>query len=746
MILELFKHHAVRMGLSLLILLFFLGHVSGYQEWGFIHTLEHKAYDERLRFTMPDKPHPGGIVILDIDEKSLAAEGRWPWGRDKLARLMDLLFDQYGVNIVGFDVVFAEPDESSGFKVLEALSEGAFKGDERFRQHLEAVRPQMDRDALFARSMEGRRVILGYYFSDAGESEESLASGSLPQATFAAGAFAGRKVKFIGGRGYGANLELLQSKALGAGHFNPFVDADGIVRRVPMVYEFEGAYYESLALKVARTYLGVERVEPGFATEARAGKGYSGLEWLQVGDRVVPVDEQVRTLVPYRGRQGSFPYISATDVLNGEANADQLKNAIVLVGTSAPGLLDLRASPIQRIFPGVEIHANLIAGILENSLRENPAYTLGAEVVMLVISGLLMIIALPLMGPLRAALATLCLLLVVGKANLLIWEHGNLVVPIASILLMVLLLFLFNMSYGYFVESRGKRQLAGLFGQYIPPELVDEMSDDPDAFSLEGESREMSVLFTDVRGFTTISEGLDPQELSQLMSEFLTPMTRVIHAHRGTIDKYMGDAVMCFWGAPLQDPDHALHALEAGLDMLATLKSMDADFKSRGWPEIRIGVGVNTGAMNVGNMGSEFRMAYTVLGDAVNLGSRLEGLTKQYGVDMIVNETTREQVPSYAFRELDKVRVKGKDKPVTIYEPLGLKDELSAELRKELKLYRQALKLYRQQSWDMAEIQFLNLQKTTERGLYNLYAERIAHFREQSPESDWDGVYTHQTK
>jgi len=308
-------------------------------------------------------------------------------------------------------------------------------------------------------------------------------------------------------------------------------------------------------------------------------------------------------------------------------------------------------------------------------------------------------------------------------------------------------MFLLNMSYGYFVESRGKRQLAGLFGHYVPPELVDEMSEHPESYSLEGESREMTVLFTDVRGFTTISEGLEPKELTQLMNGFLTPMTEIIHNHRGTIDKYMGDAIMCFWGAPLHDPEHARHALEAGMTMIEKLHQLEDEFKARGWPEIKIGVGLNTGLMSVGNMGSEFRMAYTVLGDAVNLGSRLEGLTKGYGVEVIVNETTREQVPEYAYRELDRVRVKGKDKPVTIYEPIGLERHLNSDEADELKLYRRALRLYRGQEWDLAEIQFLNLQnRAPERVLYRLYAERVAHFREVPPGENWDGVFTHETK
>lgn len=303
------------------------------------------------------------------------------------------------------------------------------------------------------------------------------------------------------------------------------------------------------------------------------------------------------------------------------------------------------------------------------------------------------------------------------------------------------------MTYGFFIESRGKRQLAHLFGQYIPPELVDEMSKSPAQFSLDGESREMTVLFSDVRGFTTISEGMDPKQLTQLMNALLTPMTRVIHKNRGTIDKYMGDAIMSFWGAPLTDSEHARHALYAALEMITELKIIQADFSARGWPEVNIGIGLNTGVMNVGNMGSEFRMAYTVLGDAVNLGSRLEGLTRKYGVNIIVSESTSNSIPELVFRELDLVRVKGKKEPVAIFEPVGHKNDLDRSVTSELTSYEQALGIFRSQNWDRAEVDFFKLnQSNPDRKLYQVYLDRIKYFRAAPPADDWDGVYDHTSK
>ncbi len=745
-LLEFVNRHRVRIVAGALIVAFFTVHAAQWHRWRFIERLENIAYDARLLFTMPNA-QDDSIVIVDIDERSLAAEGRWPWSRDRLARLVDQLFAHYKVNIVGFDVVFAEPEENSGLQVLDRLAASPLAGDPRFAVQARELRGELAHDEVFARSLRGRNVVLGYFFSDADESGQAPRVGALPPPTFPGGQFSGRNIPFVEAQGYGANLAVLQHNAAAAGHFISLPDEDGVVRRVPMIYKFEDNYYESLALAITRMVSGTDAIEPGFPQQSTVGRRYTGMEWLRVGEHRVPVDAHVRALVPFRGRQGSFAYVSATDVIEGRAPLDALSGRIVLVGTTAKGLLDLRSTPVAPDFPGVEIHANLIAGILADQVMDNPAYTLGAEVLLLVISGLVMVVVLPALGPLWASLLTVAMAIGICGVNLVIWTQGHFVFPLANGLLAVTVLYLFNMSWGFFVESRGKRQLAGRFGQYVPPELVEEMNADPNAFSMDSQSRELTVLFSDVRSFTTISEGLSPQELSKLMNEFLTPMTQVIHQHRGTIDKYMGDAIMAFWGAPVADSDHARHALHAAMDMLTRIALLREEFVARGWPPIRVGVGLNTGMMNVGNMGSEFRVAYTVMGDAVNLGSRLEGLTKSYGVELIVSETTRKAVPEFAYRELDRVRVKGKDKPVTIYEPLGPGDALDKAQSDELKLYRQALKLYRAQNWDMAEMQFINLQKTAPaRMLYELYADRVAHFRAHPPGDDWDGVFTHVTK
>ncbi|MDD4978654.1 MAG: adenylate/guanylate cyclase domain-containing protein [Gallionella sp.] len=739
------KKNAILIALGVMLVLLFVGNAAHFYRLHFVDRLSAILYDYRLRISMPNT-HDDRIVILDINEKSLKEEGRWPWSRDRMALLMDQLFDRYGVAVVGFDVVFAERDNSSGLSVLQRLGQDQLKNDVGFQVALNQITPQLEYDKLFADKIKNRKVVLGFYLTN---QKDHSASGLLPAPAFPQGMFKNSLIGFTTWNGYGANLPELQSAALGAGHFNPLVDEDGVVRRVPMLVECNGAYYSSLSLAMVQALMGEPPIVLGYADGKNAG--YSGLEWLELsgGQRNlrVPVDQDVASLIPYRGRQGSFTYLAITDVLHDRIDPAQLKGKIVLVGTTAPGLLDMRSTPVSEVYPGVEIHANMIAGMLDQDLKQQPAYMLGAEVLWLLLVGVMLSVLLPLLSPMRAILVSIVMFAISQGLSQMIWQYADVVMPIANSLVMIALLFALNMSYGYFVESRTKRQITNLFGQYVPTELVDEMSKHPESVSMEGESREMSVLFSDVRGFTTISEGLDPKELSLLMNEFLTPLSRVVYKHRGTIDKYMGDCIMAFWGAPLPDGSHARNAIQAGLEMLATLNTLQERFKERGWPPIKIGVGINTGRVSVGNMGSEVRVAYTVMGDEVNLASRLEGITKQYGVGIIVGENTKAAVPEFVYRELDHVRVKGKDKPIAIYEPLGLVAEVSKDTLDELKVFHEMRRLYRKQNWEQAELQLINLQRMSpQTELYRIYVERIAHFRKQAPASDWDGVYVFETK
>jgi adenylate cyclase len=726
------KRHTIRALIGLLIVLLMLLHVSGVRPLSPVTKLEFWSYDTRLNMTMPNSLDER-IVIVDIDEKSLKQQGHWPWSRNKLAHLVDRLFDDYQARVLGMDAVFAEPDLSSGLQGMQAIQSEHFRQDQGLRAAIEKLSPSLDYDQLFANSLKNRKVVLAYVFLQEGEAK----IGALPAPVLPAAYFEEQPVSLMQASGYTANLANLQAQAYAAGHFNASPDQDGISRRLPMLVQYHDQVYEAFASAVARAAneaAGDRSTKPALAVDADA-------EQLRIGKNRIPVNDDMSALIPYRGAQGSFRYVSATDVMSNTVDKTILKNKIVLLGTTAAGLMDLRATPMQNVYPGVEVHANMVAGILDGNIKQNPAYTQGIEFILLLLVGSLLAFSLPNLSPSSATMLTaLCLSLLLGL-NWLAWQAGHLALPLAALLVTISALYMFNMAYGFFFESRLKRQLGRLFGLYIPPELVDEMAQNPNSYSLASQSRHMTVLFTDVRDFTSIAEGMAPEQLSLLMNRFLTPMTQAIHQHRGTIDKYMGDAIMAFWGAPVADNQHATHAVQAALAMTDSVARLQDEFAAQGWSAIRIGIGLNSGDMVVGNMGSSFRMAYTVLGDAVNLGSRLEALTKYYAVGIIVSEDTKVLAPDFVYRELDRVRVKGREKPLAIYEVLGAKEEVNEAALTALQQYLVALAAYRNQDWPQAETLFTSLSQAHPLcRLYAIYMERIVHFQSNLPDANWDGV------
>ncbi len=729
----------IRYALSLGLTLIFLLHVGGVAHFPLLTSLENQAYDARLKMTLPDNVEKN-VVIVDIDEKSLEEIGQWPWNRNILARINDILFDYYEITAIGYDIVFAEADIDEGAKLLNNMANGALRDDEKFIEEYHRVISSLQHDQRFAESLKNRKTVMGFVM------DTDTIKGSLPAAITKLDKNTLKSLSLNKPEGFTANLKILQDSAFSGGFFdNVLLDDDGVFRRVPLLQTFGDELHESLALALTRAALGSPPIQMVVAPNSDGQDIF--LEWVAIGDRAIPVDQRSGVLVPYIGRQKSFDYISATDVLNKKIDKNKLKGKLALFGTSAPGLLDLRTTPLEPAYPGVEVHANIIQGILDNRIMHSPGYTQGFEFILICFLGIALTFALPVLSALYSTLVITGSVVLLVATNFYAWSVSLLVLPIAAPVLLVILLFALQMTYGFFVESRGKRQLAHLFGQYVPPELVDEMSKKMDEINLDGEMREMSVLFSDVRGFTSISESLEPKELTGYINAFLTPITRVIHENRGTIDKYMGDAVMAFWGAPLEDKQHALHALNAATAIIEQMKQLRKEFSEKQWPDIYVGVGVNTGIMNVGNKGSEFRVDYTILGDSVNLGSRLEGLTKVYGVDIITSEFTRHEVPEYEYRELDRVRVKGKDRPVTIYEPLGLLETVSKDERKLLRQFHIGIKQYRAQNWDAAEREIFALsQLDPDRMIYKIYLDRIMHFRANPPAKDWDGSFTHTSK
>jgi adenylate cyclase len=731
--------HARRIGISLVPLALLLLHACGVLAWPLVLRLDDFLYDARLRLTMPGT-RDERIVIVDIDEKSLAEMGHWPWSRDKLAALTDQLLRHQHVAALGFDVLFSESDTSSGLPILEQLAQHEFKGDAAFQARLSQLSPQLNYDARFAKSLADGPVVLGYYFSS---DRQGRTKGVLPPPVLH-----GQDLRVLHWSGYGANIAPLVAAAPQAGFFNSVTDDDGVVRSLPLISAYGGQCYESLALAVFRRVRGMPEL---IALVAPDPQGAATLEAIGLLARPVPiriaVDDRGAVLVPFRGRGGpsggSFQYISAVDIVQGRLTPDALRNRIVLVGTTAPGLLDLRATPVGQIYPGVESHANLISGLLDGRIPVRPDYATGYEVLVLCAIGLLLGLALPALGAAAASALALGTFMGVAALNVGLYIGANLVFPLASALLLILLTFALNMSYGYFVESRAKRDLAQVFGSYVPPELVAQMLQDPHRYSMRASSQELTVMFCDMRGFTRLSEGMEPADLQALLNELFSRLSQCIRRHQGTIDKYMGDCVMAFWGAPVELPQHAQLAVAAALDMVAEVERFNAERASSGQAPISVGIGLNTGLMRVGDMGSHLRRSYTVIGDAVNLGSRLEGLSKLYGVAIVASESTRLHAgDAPGWVELDKVRVKGKEDAVRVFTP-----HPKAQVCAENDAWSHFLNTYRSANWaaGLQELQTLRRDPALTT-LCDLYETRVREFIKAPPPQGWDATAIMDTK
>jgi adenylate cyclase len=513
---------------------------------------------------------------------------------------------------------------------------------------------------------------------------------------------------------------------------------------------------------------------------------YDGLEVMRgvsvgvgAGRFEIPTDGFGKVTVPYIGPSSefddsSFPYISATDVLRdnlSEEEKGQLQNSLVLIGTSAPGLGDIRVMPLDRVYPGVEVHANMLNALLDSvatvevesgdvstesafsgfTLPDNiyfpyrPDWASGALFVGITALGLLMSMIFPVMGAASMVAAGTVLLVGVVWGNFQLWDIYKLDFPLVLLLLLIILVTAINLIYGFLSESQTRKTIKGMFDQYVPPAHIDSMLDDPDNYSFDGESKDLTVLFADIRNFTTISERLSAAELKSLMNDFFTPITKIIFENNGTIDKYVGDMVMAFWGAPLEDLNHRENSVKAALLMLEKVEELRPIFLERGYPEIAIGIGVNSGMMNVGDMGSIYRRSYMVLGDAVNLSSRLEALTKFYGIKLLVGEAAIKGLDGFLFRHID--RVKGKIKAVDCFEPMCTLDKADAALHLRVSDYHKALDYYYGQDWDRAENILKALQQSEPDALlYKLYLERIEVLREQVLAEGWDGSFTHTSK
>jgi adenylate cyclase len=750
---RIFSKNGLRWSLCLLLIVLACTQVFREKPVALVNRLELYLYDTRM-IMLPVKLDKR-IVIVDIDEKSLAEVGRWPWSRDVIAHMVDKLADRYQAKSIGFDVMFSEPDTSSGYAKLEALANHELKNVPQIGERIRALKPALDFDGRLAKSIQSRPIVLGYFLSN------EQKKGMLPAPSFSTDDLGGRRLDATSLKGYVANLPALQHAARAGGFINATdFDADGVLRSTPLLIQVENNFYESLALSTARIALGATTVRPVFLQDKYLSeeklRQYGALESLSLNTTpdplTIPIDRDLTTRIQFRGiggpSGGAFRYVSAADIINARIAPEELAHSIFLIGTSASGLYDLRSTPVNPAYPGVEVHANIIKSILDGNFKQQPDYSGGFDLLQIVLVGLILTIVLSKLTPLFSILFTLAITIALGAFNFWMYQANDLILPIANALLLILALFMLNIAWGYWFEFRKGRALVNRFGEYVAPELVAEMAENPETYTMEGTTKELTVMFADVRNFTSISEGLQPNELREFINLYLTAMSENIRdSHQGTLDKYIGDCVMAFWGAPVTFPDHATRAVASALLMQQTAEKLNLEFQARGWPPLKIGIGLNTGSMRVGDMGSKIRRAYTVMGDAVNLAARLEGITKAYGVGIVAGEATRSAASTYAYRELDRVRVKGKNEPVAIFEPIALNSELTASQRATLTQWQKALDLFRTREWDQAEQIILDLQRLMpEEFLYTLYLKRIMHYREDSPSADWDGVTTFETK
>lgn len=754
------RRHRARIAVTLLPVLLALLHATGLWRLPLIEQLDNFIYDTHLRAAMPGTPD-SRIVIVDIDDTSLQQWGQWPWSRDKLAALTTELVTRQQAAVVGFDVVFAEPDHSSGLQSLQQLARGPLAGDAGFAVELARIAPELDRDAAFARALAGQRVALGYYFT---QTDLPRTKGRLPFPLLAPDALRAGGSRIGQWNGYGASLDALALAAPRGGFMNSGIAAndDGVIRAAALLARYDGpnnaahdalaGYYESLALAIYRLAAQADSVQPVLVDD---GRSPARLDALVVGRGagrlLVPVDARARVLVPFRGqggaRGGSFRYVPAGDLLAGKLAEAELRGKIVLVGATAPGLQDLRATPVSATYPGVEVHANIVSGLLDGRLLAVPGDAAAYDAIVLVLAGVVLAIGLSLLPAQPAALLAVAIAALLVGVNTWLHLRARIVMPLAAALSMVGLAFALNMAWGYFVEERGRRGLARLFGTYVPPQLVDEMLEHPQHYSMRAESKELTVMFCDMRNFTRLSEDMAPVDLQAFLNALFSRLTEIISRHRGTVDKYMGDCVMAFWGAPVDMPDHAALAVQAALDMAEAVHQINQAHRARGLRGISVGIGLNTGVMSVGDMGSAVRRSYTVVGDAVNLAARLEGLGAHYGVDIVASRATQQSAPAYAWQELDHVRVKGKEQRVTIFTPMAPAAALTDAQRDELEAWAAFLLAYRAQDLVAAKAALAPLAaRSTKKVLYRVYAERLASMALQPKVPHWDGATRFETK
>jgi adenylate cyclase len=679
------------------------------------------------------------VTIVDIDEKSLAKYGQWPWPRTRIADLVTRL-NQLGAVVTAFDIVFPEPD-----RLNPALAAESFSGiDDETRTRLKAL---PSNDQILADAIRRSRVVLGesglpYVVSELDK--------SLPLTGLAT--LGGDPQPFmLSFPGLIRNIDLLEKAAMGRGLFTISQERDGLVRRVPVMMQAQGMVMPSLSFEMLRAITGTDTI---LIKSDRAG-----IKSIRVGSLEIPTDSEGRIWVHFAKRDPSI-YVSASDVLDGTVQPGMIARHLVLIGTSAVGLLDTKTTPLDAVIPGVEVHAQVLESALTKTVLSQPAYARGAELCIAIILGIIVIWLAPMFGPVTLVIMGAVFAALLAGTSWYFYTQHRLLIDFTYPLLSTTLIYLTLIFSNFVREQAQRRRIRSAFSQYLSPALVAQLAQSPEKLVLGGEEREMTIMFSDVRGFTTISESYkhDPHGLTTLMNRFLTPITNAILDRKGTIDKYMGDAVMAFWNAPLDDDQHQINACHAALDMLDRIDALNKlreDEAAQGghvYIPINVGIGLNTGICVVGNMGSDLRFDYSVLGDSVNLASRLEGQSKEYGFPIIIgSKTALAAKDKFAILELDFIMVKGKKEPEVIYAIAGREDVMQSERFQTLRnLTIEMLACYRGRDWDGALFaiergRHSDVANTLEQ-LYGLYEKRIRSYQENPPPEDWSGAFALLTK
>ncbi len=684
------------------------------------------------------------VKIVDIDDESLKRLGQWPWPRVKVAEMIDRL-TAAGAGAIALDIVFAEPDRTSPSQIIPVWKEQNILGDT-------ALDSLPDHDAIFAESLANANAVTGFVLNEQlTQKKPALKAGY---------AIAGDDPSPYLERFTGSVISLpeLEAAATGNGALNSIPERDGVIRRIPMLFGLGGKLYPTLSAEALRIAQGASTYvvkATGASGEASYGSD-AGLVGIKIGQFEVPTDASGKFWVHYTDYTPKR-YIPAWRVFKDNFDPATVDGQIILVGTSAAGLKDLRATPLNSAASGVEVHAQAIEQVLLQHFITRPDWMHGAELLSMIAVGLILIALiayLPFIWSAAFAVAAL------GGAAWFSWwsfTANNMLVDPVTPSIAVLFVYLTESLRHFITTEREKQQVRDAFSHYMSPALVERLAEHPEALKLGGEMREMTILFCDIRGFTTISEQFDAEGLTRFINRFLTPMTDEILAREGTIDKYMGDCIMAFWNAPLDDDKHAEHGCLSALGMQRTLLDLNAALKQEAeekntrYIPVNIGIGLNTGECCVGNMGSDQRFDYSVLGDDVNLASRLEGQSKTYGVTTVIGDNTAKQLEGMAVLELDLIMVKGKTSAVRIHTLLGDKELAESDAFTKLKKAHDAmLKAYRAQEWDAAEKAGKTCRKHLGEleisGLYDLYDERIAAYKQTPPPADWDGVFVALTK